>query len=573
MSFKSSFRPSSLAHKILREGRIISSDETPHAMIERVISTLFNVETQFGTATCEIEKLIDEFGAFLDGKYCVMSTPIMTNAGRYADKPLSACTVPPVNLCGDLWQIKQIVDAFHEDGMGTGFNLNDTKDPVRILRFLNGVAVDGANSGREDRPVGNMATLSIHHPKILEFIDAKADVDKRNEVWKFNISVDATAEFINAVEARGSYTLFDGTLLDARKVMCCVAKNAAVCGDPGFIFIDRLNRDNPTPGVGLYTSTAPCGEVGLMAGESCQFGYINLGKFINGRSSVNYGELERVTRLMVRSLDDALEFSMERYAHPLNKKIMSAKRKIGVGVCGLADAFLQLGFPYDSPQARRMAKDMIAFVNYISKLESHELAKKRGSFTAMNLTIGNRYRDNPGFIEEKYGSLDTSMVTSQMWRELGTRIRGTRLLRNASTVALPPTGRSALVIDASTGIEPLFSLTEHDGGINPFLFNELRERRLLVGDLHEKISQIGQIGNFDQIPEEVKNVYKTALEIDAKGHLLMVGELQQVVDESISKTINMFESATPEDVFDVYLQAYRLGLKGITIFRTGSRKI
>ena len=377
---------------------------------------------------------------------------------------------------------------------------------------------------------------------------------------------------MHAVEARGQYRLLDGTSLNAREVMYRIANNAAAGGDPGLIFIDRLNRDNPTPGVGLYVCTAPCAEVGLMVGESCQFGYINLGKFVNGQSDINYEGLERLTRLMTRSLDNALEFSIEYYGHPINQQVMSAKRKIGVGICGLADLLLQLRLPYNDLQARQVAKDIITFVNYVSKLESHELAKKRGSFGAMKLVAGCRYNDNPGFLEEKYGVLETNTVTSQMWRELGSRIRNTRLLRNASTIALPPTGRSGLVIDASTGVEPVFSLAEYDGKINPHLHCELQKRGIHTDALYQQIYQVGRVGGLAQVPEDIRSIYQTALEIDPLGHLLMARDIQQAVDESISKTVNLPESATPEDVLSTYLQAYQLGLKGITIFRAGSRK-
>ncbi|MBM3208699.1 hypothetical protein FJZ40_00185 [Candidatus Shapirobacteria bacterium] len=251
-TFKSSFLPSPLAEKVLREGRIIGASETPQMMIKRMVEALFVPETCFGTSTAEIQRLIEDFGFFLDGKYCVMSTPVMTNAGRYTDRPLSACAVPPLDLRGDLRKVKQVVDEFHQAGMGTGFNLNDTENPVEILGFLNGVAVDGANSGKENRPVGNMAILSIHHPRILEFIETKVGSDERGENWKFNISIDVSPEFMCAVGVGEHYRLSDGTYLNAREVMYRIAESAVACGDPGLVFLDRFDRDNPTPGVGAY---------------------------------------------------------------------------------------------------------------------------------------------------------------------------------------------------------------------------------------------------------------------------------------------------------------------------------
>lgn len=310
-----------------------------------------------------------------------------------------------------------------------------------------------------------------------------------------------------------------------------------------------------------------------MAGESCQFGYINVGKFVDPLSGINYSQLEKLIRLMTRVLDNALEFSIEHYAHPLNQQVMRAKRKIGVGICGLADMLLQLRLPYSDLRSRRVAKDVIAFINYVSKLESHELAKQRGSFGAMGFVSGCRYNDNPGFLEEKYGSLETRTVTPIMWRDLASKIRDTRLLRNASTVALPPTGRSGLVIDASTGIEPIFSLVGYGGEINPYLKRELDKRRLLNEALCRQIFGLGRVGSMGGVPHDIKAVYQTALEIEPQEHLLMAGEIEKAVDESIAKTVNIPGASTTDDVVKIYLQAYKLRLKGITIFRTGSRKI
>jgi ribonucleoside-diphosphate reductase alpha chain len=377
---------------------------------------------------------------------------------------------------------------------------------------------------------------------------------------------------MQAVNENTTYQLLDGTELNAKEVMLKIVTNATLCGDPGLIFIDRMNRDNPTPGVGVYTSTAPCAEVGLTPGESCQFGYINLAQFIEG-GEINMALLEKMTRLMTRVLDNALEASIEHYKHPLNQKVMNAKRKIGVGICGLADLFLKLQIPYDSSEARRLSSDLIAFVNYFSKVESHELAKTRGSFGAMDLVVGNRYRNNPGFIEDKYGQLSTTYVTSEMWQELGATIRQLRFLRNASTIALPPTGRSGLVIDASTGVEPVFSLINYDGSINQTLLEVLEENGLSNIALIEEIKQTGKIGHLTQIPENIRKIFQTALEITPDGHLAMVSGIQETVDESIAKTINMPNHSTPEDVMDIYLRAYNSGLKGITIYRTGSRTV
>ncbi len=568
--FRSNFSPSPFAEGILRNGRIIDPQETPQSMVERMVTAIFKQEMEFGTPASEISRLMNDFGAYLDGKFCVMSTPIMTNAGRYVDKPLSACTIPPVDLKGDFQKVKQVVDRLHQDGMGTGFNLDETEDPVRVLKLLNNLASEGAHSGKEDRPVGNIGILSVHHPQILNFVEAALSSQGKKD-WRFNISVDASKVFMLAAAQDKPYFLRNGKQLGAREVMRRMAECAVVCSEPGIIFGHRLDRDNPTPGAGMYVGVAPCGEVGLAIGEVCQFGYINLGKFTDQRGGVDYSNLERLTRLMTRALDNALEYSLTRYSHPESQKIMRQKRKIGIGICGLADFLFQLGLPYDDPKSRALVKNAIAFINYVSKLESCCLAVERGSFEAMAFAHGCRYNDKPGFIEEKYGGVETEMVSSQMWRELASLIRTTGFMRNASTTALPPTGRSGLVIGASTGVEPAFALTDRDEEINEFLKQELEGAQLLDSELKEKIVKTGCLGQNLNLPEKIRKVFQTAVEISPQGHLLMVSELQQVVDESIAKTINLPEDSTWQEVMGVFFQAYNLGLKGVTVFRKGSR--
>jgi ribonucleoside-diphosphate reductase alpha chain len=505
IDYHSTYRPTSSAESVLRKGKIISQDETPQMMMERVVKTLFSVESKFNTDSTEIISLAKELGDFLDSGYCVLSTPILTNAGRYCNKPLSACTVPSIDLRKDMAAIKKDIDQLHQDGMGTGFNLDECDDPVAILKALNKIAVQGARSGKEDRPVGNIAVLSVNHPKIEEFITAKNNVDRCGEEWKFNISVNIDDVFMKAYFSGTEYALRDDKKVLARRIMEKIAKSIHVCGDPGIVFLNRVNNGNPTPGVGTYLSVAPCGEVGLAAGESCQFGYINVAKFLMRKEGedfvIDLPLLKRVTQLMVRALDNALEISIERYPFEEQKVIMKAKRKIGIGICGLADLFMQCVISYADSRARSLAQDIVSFINYHSKLESYELAKARGSFEAMNLTQGCRYNEDPGYIEQVSGEKATKYITRQMWLDLAQKIRMTKLLRNASTIALPPTGRSAILINASCAIEPQFSLSIEGREINHYLEKILSDAGLLTTVLKEKILKLGAIGSLTEIPK------------------------------------------------------------------------
>ncbi len=541
-SYSSNFSPSTKAVQVLINGKILAENETAKKMIERVVNTLVDIENNFNTKPKEIKSLANKFGFFLDNKYCVMSTPILTNAGRYTHKPLSACTIPPIDLMrDDMEHITKIISRMHQDGMGTGFSLDETPDPVSILKKLNHIAVAGSMSGKEDRPVGNMATLTVYHPRILDFILVKDKADDNIEEWKFNISIDCDANFFKELANNGSITLNNGEKIKAKKIFSLISKTAHNCADPGMLFLKRMDDDNPLPGLGHYTSTAPCAEVGLIKGESCQFGYINLAKFIKKTGEIDIVKLKQVTRIMTRMLDNALEISIHNYSGAVGKHVMYKKRKIGIGICGLADLLIKKNILYESLEARSLALDIITLINFESKKASHQLAKVRGSFLAMYEKTENRYLMDPSFIETKYGNLDTKYVKSKDWKKLSTKIRNTKCLRNCSTTALPPTGRSGIIVDASTGIEPVFSYTEY--------LNEHPE----ITELNKKFAQ-------------------TAMDISPEGHLYMAAFVQKGVDESISKTINLTSVKTIEQIEDIYLAAWSQGLKGITIYREGSKK-
>lgn len=557
--------PGSLSYRVLREGKILSPEETPQQMVERVIKAICSVEDKWNVPKKETILFANDLGAMLDEGKVVFSTPIMTNAGKTGCRPLSACSVPPVDLRGDLEKVKNIVDQYHQDGMGTGFDLTNVDDPVRVLKYLNEVAIEGANSGKEDRPVGNMAICRADHPRIVEFITSKLNNPGQ---WKFNISVDVPESLWLAIVNNDEWKLRDGQVMDARHILELIAQTAYECADPGIIFLDRLNSDNPVPGVGEYTSVAPCAEVGLVEGETCQFGYINLAKFLSSEGKINLDDLRKASYLLVRALDNALEISVDSYAFDQSRKIMSAKRKIGVGICGLADLLMVLKLPYDSEEGREIASDVIAFINYQTKLASVELAKKRGSFGAMNSIVGCRYNENPGYIEQRYGGKNSEYVSVEEWHRLGEYIRETRLLRNCSTIALPPTGRSGLVVGASTGVEPHFTLRGSEG-ILSIVLDCLKSEGL---DDPENIQTIYTTGSCAQtsLPEDVKRVFATATEISPLGHLGMVAALQTFVDEAISKTINLPNTASYKDVLEIYEIAGQMGLKGITIYRDGS---
>lgn len=531
--YHSGFTVDTKIMNFLRNGKILGENEQPSEMVDRVVQTIVNADRNYTNDNIDFEY---ELGQALDARQIIFSTPILTNAGRYKDRPLSACTVPSHNLySNNREELTQEVIKLHRQGMGTGFNLDDASDPVFLLKYLNGVAVDGVLSGKENRPVGNMAVLSVYHPKISDFISAK--LDKNVENWLFNLSVDVDDNFMKAVKLGQGVRLRDGREVSAAELfgqMCNVARRT---GCPGLIFLERMNNRNPAPELGEYRTTAPCAEVGLVAGEVCQFGYINVAEFVKidgEKYQIDKEGLQRISALLTRALDNALDVSYENLISERSRDLLLKKRKIGVGLCGVADALAIIGLPYDSQEARDLMKDIMALVNYSTKLQSIKLAQERGS--CLIIKDGGSSRLHGNTLEDNFGKYTSSYVAKNDWQYLDNLIINEQALRNISTTALPPTGRSSLVIGASTGIEPHFCAEQ----VSP------------------KVIKCGK-----------KIIY--AKDISPINHLAMVQALQQFCDESISKTVNLPSNATTDEIAEIYMQAYDMGLNGVTIYVDGSR--
>lgn len=577
--------PNAFAEEILSDG-IKGPSETFPGMIERVVKALYSVESRWGYSLQDSQKEMDDLAQALDSHLVALGTPVLTNAGRNT-KPLTSCLVLSGVLRENLMDIKKEAFDAGSAGMGAGYNFDRIKDPVPVLRALNEITIKNQPKYKHGRSIGNMATISVRHPKLLDFIQVKDGADERGEKWRFNLSVNVDDDFLNQVQNGGQIKLKNGKFIDASALYKQIIKSAWRTGEPGIVFMDRLNRDNPTPRVGLYTSVAPCAEVGLAPGETCQFGYINVGRCLkdaSGQVVIDVDMLSSLSTLMTRTLDNAVEYNIDHALTDESKKIARLKRKIGVGIYGLADMLARMGLKYESPEAQRVARDVMAIINYSSKIASYELAKKRGSFGALN---NKRYRssydDNPGFIERKYGTKDSTYVHPEDWLSLDKRIKTERLLRNASTTALPPTGKSSVIGGGSYSIEPYFKhfIGSSDGGseaiINPVLIEQIRK---LIPEQAEQARIIEKIKTSGRIEKEGGNealskladAFDTALEVSIGGHIDIVVALQDFNDESVSKTINLREDVTPEEIEQIYLDAWNRGLKGITIFRDNSRR-
>ncbi|MFL5655989.1 MAG: hypothetical protein ACJ8CB_17650, partial [Ktedonobacteraceae bacterium] len=424
--FLSSYTPSKRALDVLVRGKILSGEEKPQDLLERVIRIIFFVESEFGTQPGEIKMMAEVFAEYMVEGYVVPGTPTLTNAGRH-DMALSSCVVVPCDLREPDTEAEERICSYYKQNMGSGYHFTHCDDPVGLLTWVNDLSTKETATGNYERYIGNMGLLHVSHPRIKEFIEAK----RYKEMKHFNISIDVSEDFMRRAEDGIAFVLLDGTEINAADLLEQMAENAWYNGDPGVIFLERMNNDNAVEEISKYVSTPPCAEMGLAEGETSQFGYINLHKFVRNRGTtvdIDYDKLKCVTQLLTRALDNAIEYSLPRYPAPVSADIARMKRKMGIGVCGLADMLIALKLPYDSQEARDQARDVLSFINYISKCTSVALAGQRGSCLAMNFPLVNKYVRGR-YLEDKYMERPTRTVSSSDWEKLAHTIRTTRKLR------------------------------------------------------------------------------------------------------------------------------------------------
>ena len=539
------------------EGVVI---ETVEELFRRVAGAIAASDRRYDE-NADCEALADSFYRMMTNLEFLPNSPTLMNAGRPLGQ-LSACFVLPVEdtMEGIFETIKQAA-LIHKSGGGTGFSfsrlrpcgsaVNSTggvaSGPISFMKVFN-MATEAVKQGGTRRGA-NMGILRVDHPDIMEFIHCKTN---NKEITNFNISVGLTEKFMNAVEAGKDYELVDphggrvtGTL-NAREVFECIVDAAWHNGEPGIIFLDRLNRDNVVPKAGEIESTNPCGEQPLLPYESCNLGSINLTKMLreeNGVYSFDWDKLKATAKKAVHFLDNVIDANK----YPLKEIDFMTKqtRKVGLGVMGWADALLRLKIPYNSEQAVRLAETVMRAVTEAGREESRELAKARGTF--------------PLFQES---TLDQELPQ-----------------RNATVTTIAPTGTLSLLASCSSGVEPIFGYVYirniMDGTemieVNPILREVLEERGLYSDGLMKKIAKQGSLEGIEEIPEEIRRVFVSAHEVSPEFHIRMQAAFQRHTDNAVSKTVNFCNSATREEVAEVYKLAFRLGCKGVTIYRDGSR--
>lgn len=532
----------------------------------RVASAIAKEEKKYKKSPWKADALARSFFDMMTEWKFLPNSPTLMNAGTDLGQ-LSACFVLPV---GD--SIEEIFDAvkyaamIHKSGGGTGFSFSRIRPkdsrvgstggvasgPLSFLKIFN-TATEQIKQGGTRRGA-NMGILRVDHPDIIEFIRAK---ERDGEYNNFNLSIALTEAFMQAVEKEEDYPLVNpstkeqvGTL-NAREVFEILVQKAWESGDPGIVFIDRINRDNPTPHLGEIESTNPCGEQPLLPYEACNLGSINLAKFYvegkTGYDAIDWEELRRVIHLSVRFLDnviDASRFPLDRITD-----MVHSNRKIGLGVMGWADLLFLLEIPYDSQRAIDLAEKLMDFIKTESRIGSMDLAQERGAFPEY---------DKSTFAAKKEGPY-----------------------RNATVTTIAPTGTLSIIAGCSSGIEPLFALcfarNVMDGErlveVNPYFEDALKESGAYSSKLMEEIANKGSIADMEFLSEELREVFVTAMDIDPIWHLKMQAAFQDNTDNAVSKTVNLPNSASVDDIRRIYWLAYELGCKGVTVYRDGSKSV
>lgn len=546
-----------------QDGKLI---ETPEQMFVRVANAIAIADKQYGATEQDIRKLEDSFFKMMANLEFLPNSPCLMNAGKELGQ-LSACfTLPIEDSMESIFETLKTTSLIHKSGGGTGFNFSRLRPKNAVVKTTGGVAsgpisfmrvYDAATEAVKQggtRRGANMGILRVDHPDIMEFITCK---ENNNHITNFNISVAITDEFMQKLSGGEDYDLIDPHThrpvqkINSKDVFNLIVKQAHKNGEPGIIFIDRINQYNPTPKLGMIESTNPCGEQPLLPYESCDLGSINLDQMCKKagvRCEIDWNRLKEVTALAVHFLDNLID--VNKFPLPEIEKATKATRKVGLGVMGWASLLIRLNIPYNSEEAVALAEKVMSFILEAANKKSLELGKTKGVFPAFKGSI--------------YDKKD-----------------GSTKMRNATLTTIAPTGTISIIAGpCSSGIEPLFALSYYRNvmdndklvEVEPLFEQVSRQRGFYSRQLMEKIAESASIKDIKEIPEDVRRVFVTSHDISPEWHVRMQAAFQKYVHNATSKTVNFPHEATVDEVRKSYVMAFDLNCKGITIYRDRSRE-
>ncbi len=551
--------------KVLRDRYLAKNEkgeiiETPSEMFYRVAKKVAEADLKY--AKIDEEKSKKDFFTVMKNLEFLPNSPTLMNAGLESSQQLSACFVLPIQDSLDsIFESIKNMALIHKSGGGTGFSFSKIRPKGDIVKTTKGIAsgpisfmkvfdktTDVIKQGGRRRGA-NMGTLNINHPDIQEFINAK---EKEGAYENFNLSVSVTDEYMKAVKDNKDFNLINPRTgeveqtVSAKNLFDLICFQAWKTGDPGLVFLDEINRHNPTPKIGDIETTNPCGETPLLPYESCNLGSINLSKMVlSDHSDVNWDKLRETVRIATHFLDNIID--VNEFPIPEIEQETKSNRKIGLGVMGFSELLIKLSLRYNSEQARDKAKQVMKFITDESRKMSEDLGKIKGSF--------------PNFKQS-------------IWADTYDH------LRNATVTTIAPTGSISVIAGCCSGIEPLFGVAfirniMHGTKlfeVNDLFEKELYNRNLYSSDLIKKIAQKGSIQDIQEIPESLKRIFLTAFDIKPEDHVKMQAAFQQYTDNAVSKTVNLPSNSSIDDIKKIYFKAFQLKCKGITVYRYGTKK-